>query len=125
MPVSGIIWILIALISWSQAWSATPEELEQGRTIYERHCADCHGMDGRGDGTLAASLSPRPGNFVSAQTSAKSDQDLLKVIAKGRPRTAMQGWNDRLSEKEQLATLAYIRSLVRFSRSATPPPPTR
>lgn len=93
--------------------------------IYERHCADCHGMEGRGDGKLAASLSPRPGNFVSAQTSAKSDQDLLKVIAKGRPRTAMQGWNDRLSEKEQLAALAYIRSLVRFSRSSTTPPPTR
>jgi len=123
MPVSGIVGILIALISWSPAWSATPEELEQGRTIYERHCADCHGMEGRGDGTLSTSLSPRPGNFVSAQTSAKSDQDLLKVIAKGRRRTSMQGWNDRLSEQEQLVTLAYIRSLVRFSRPA--PPPTR
>jgi len=125
MPLSGIVWILIALIPWSQAWPATPEELEQGRTIYERHCADCHGMEGRGDGALATSLSPRPGNLVSAQTSAKSDQDLLNIIAKGRPRTAMQGWNDRLSEKEQLAALAYIRSLVRFSRSATTPPPTR
>jgi hypothetical protein len=37
----------------------------------------------------------------------------------------MQGWKDRLSEKEQLATLAYIRSLVRFSRPATTPPPIR
>lgn len=125
MPASGIVWIFIALLPWSPAWSATPQELEEGRMIYERHCADCHGMEGRGDGKLAASLSPRPGNFVSAQTSAKSDQDLLKVIAKGRPRTAMQGWNDRLSEKEQLAALAYIRSLVRFSRSSTTPPPTR
>lgn len=118
----GIVWVLTGLISWSAAWPATPEELEQGRTIYDRHCADCHGTEGRGDGALAISLSPRPGNFVSAQTSAKSDQDLLNIIANGRPRTAMQGWKDRLSEKEQLATLAYIRSLVRFSRPATTPP---
>lgn len=98
-------------------------ELEQGRAIYERHCAGCHGAEGKGDGQQATSLSPRPGNLVSAQTSAKSDQELLKIIAKGRPRTAMTGWEDRLSPEDQSAVLAYIRSLVKFTRSATPPPP--
>jgi mono/diheme cytochrome c family protein len=105
------------------ATALTPGDLEQGRAIYERHCADCHGPEGRGDGKLALSLSPRPGNFVSAQTSAKSDQDLLKIIANGRPRTAMAGWKDRLSDDDQRAVLAHIRSLVQFTRSATPSPP--
>jgi mono/diheme cytochrome c family protein len=113
---------LIGLIGSSLATPLLPA-LEEGRAIYERHCADCHGPEGRGDGKQAISLSPRPGNLVSAQTSAKSDQDLLKIIANGRPRTAMTGWNERLSEDEQRAVLAYIRSLVRFTRSATPPPP--
>jgi mono/diheme cytochrome c family protein len=102
-----------------------PDNLAEGRTIYQRHCADCHGPEGRGDGQQATSLSPRPGNLVSAQTSAKSDQELLKIIGKGRPRTAMAGWADRLSPEEQAAVLAYIRSLVTFTRSATPPPPQR
>lgn len=114
---------LIGLIGSSLATPLPPIALEEGRAIYERHCADCHGPEGRGDGKLAISLSPRPGNLVSAQTSAKSDQDLLKIIANGRPRTAMTGWNGRLSDDEQHAVLAYIRSLVRFTRSATPPPP--
>ena len=114
---------LIGLIGSSLATPLPPIALEEGRAIYERHCADCHGPEGRGDGKLAISLSPRPGNLVSAQTSAKSDQDLLKIIANGRPRTAMTGWNERLSDEEQRAVLAYIRSLVRFTRSATPPPP--
>jgi mono/diheme cytochrome c family protein len=113
---------LIGLIGSSLATPLLPT-LEEGRAIYERYCADCHGPEGRGDGKQAISLSPRPGNLVSAQTSAKSDQDLLKIIANGRPRTAMTGWNERLSEDEQRAVLAYIRSLVRFTRSATPPPP--
>lgn len=125
IPVWGIAGVFMGLLSWSEARSAPPEELEKGRAIYERHCADCHGTEGRGDGKLAPSLSPRPGNFVSALTSAKTDQDLLKIIANGRPRTAMPGWNDRLSEEEQRAALAYIRSLVRFSRSSATPPPTR
>ena len=105
------------------ATAGTPPNVEEGRTIYQRHCAGCHGQEGKGDGQQATSLSPRPGNLVSAQTSAKSDQELLKIIGKGRPRTAMAGWADRLTPDEQAAVLAYIRSLVKFTRSATPPPP--
>jgi mono/diheme cytochrome c family protein len=95
---------------------------ERGRVIYEERCLDCHGAEGRGDGPKALSLSPRPGNLVSAATSAKSDEDLLKIIANGRPRTAMPAWKDELSDEDQRNVLAYIRSLVRFSRSLTTPP---
>jgi mono/diheme cytochrome c family protein len=115
--------LLISL--YASATPPAPLDLEQGHVIYQRHCADCHGPEGRGDGHQATSLSPRPGNLVSAQTSAKSDQELLKIIAKGRPRTAMTGWEDRLSPDDQAAVLAYIRSLVKFSHSATPLPPQR
>ncbi|HSC56661.1 MAG TPA: cytochrome c [Nitrospira sp.] len=105
------------------ATAEPPLKLEEGHAIYQQHCAGCHGPEGRGDGQLATSLSPRPGNLVSAQTSAKSDQELLKIIGKGRPRTAMAGWADRLSPEAQAAVLAYIRSLVKFTGSATPPAP--
>ena len=115
--------LTVTLIGPSFASPPTPATLEQGRVIYEQRCLDCHGPEGRGDGTRATSLSPRPGNLVSAHTSAKSDQELLKIIANGRPRTAMPAWKERLSEDEQQAVLAYIRSLVKFTRSTTPPPP--
>jgi mono/diheme cytochrome c family protein len=121
--VGGVIGCVIGVVGHAAPAPPTPIDVEQGRAVYQRHCADCHGPEGRGDGQLAISLSPRPGNLVSAQTSAKSDQELLKIIAKGRPRTAMTGWEDRLSAEEQAALLGYIRSLVKFTRSGTPPPP--
>ena len=111
-------------IGLSLATAPPSNQLDEGRAIYERHCLTCHGQEGRGDGERALSLSPRPGNLVSAHTSAKTDEDLLKIIANGRPRTAMTGWKDRLSDEEQRAVLAYLRSLIRFSPSATPPPAT-
>jgi mono/diheme cytochrome c family protein len=123
IAIGGVLGWLLGVIGSAPAAPEAPTDLEQGRTIYERHCADCHGPEGRGDGRLAISLSPRPGNLVSAQTSAKSDQELLKIIAKGRPRTAMGGWDERLSQEDQAAVLAYIRSLVKFTRSGTPTPP--
>jgi mono/diheme cytochrome c family protein len=118
-----LIGALIGVVGSSLATPQSPASPEQGRPVYERHCAECHGPEGRGDGKLAVSLSPRPGNLISANTSAKTDQELLKIIANGRPHTAMGAWKDRLSDDEQRAVLAYIRSLVRFTRSATPPPP--
>jgi mono/diheme cytochrome c family protein len=121
--VVGAFGCLMGLIVPASAAPSTSIELEQGRAVYQRHCSDCHGPEGRGDGPQATSLSPRPGNLISAQTSAKSDQELMKIIAKGRPRTAMTGWEDRLSAEEQAAVLGYIRSLVKFTRSATPAPP--
>jgi mono/diheme cytochrome c family protein len=123
VAIGALLGWLLGVIGSSLATSLPPIALEEGQAIYELHCAGCHGPEGRGDGIQAISLSPRPGNLISAQTSAKSDQDLLKIIANGRPRTAMAGWNERLSDDEQRAVLAYIRSLVRFTRSATPPPP--
>lgn len=121
--IVGLFLSLMLLTSLHFAEAQTPETLASGRSLYAQHCAGCHGTEGKGDGKAALSLSPRPGNLISAQTSAKSDKDLLKIIANGKPRTAMPAWNDRLTEEEQCAVLAYIRSLVRFSISATPPPP--
>ena len=121
--IGALLGGLLAIIGHVPAEPVAPPELERGQTIYQRVCAECHGPEGRGDGKQAISLSPRPGNLVSAQTSAKSDQELLKIIAKGRPRTAMAGWEQQLSQEDQVAVLAYIRSLVKFSRSPTPLPP--
>ena len=123
MGIGALLSGLVIITNHVPAAPVASPEVERGQKIYQRVCAECHGPEGRGDGQEATSLSPRPGNLVSAQTSAKSDQELLKIIAKGRPRTAMAGWEERLSQEDQVAVLAYIRSLVKFTRSATPPPP--
>lgn len=99
-------------------------DVKHGEKIYRQYCEECHGADGRGTGPRAPFLSPRPGNFVSAATSAKTDQELLQIIEEGIPRTAMKGWKTKLSKQDRIDVLAYIRSLVHFQRpSLTPPPP--
>ncbi len=99
-------------------------DLERGQEIYQKYCMECHGESGRGDGPRAPLLAPRPGNLISAATSAKSDAELLGIITNGAPRTAMRGWKDELTEEDRLNVLAFVRSLVRFQKpSLTPPPP--
>ena len=101
----------------------SPDSLPRGQTLYREHCMECHGATGKGDGPKAPFLSPRPGNLISAATAAKTDKELLRTIAQGKPRTAMPGWNDALPVEDQQAVLRYIRSLIQFSRSPAVLPP--
>lgn len=97
---------------------------EAGKIIFEERCASCHGLQGRGDGPQAPFLSPQPASLISAGTAVKSDQELLKVIANGKPRTAMPAWNGLLTESQQRDVVAYIRTLIRFyPKPLTPGPP--
>lgn len=122
---SDHIFLALVLVGSSSALlMAQPSDgPDRGRMIYREHCMECHGETGKGDGPRAPFLSPRPGNLVSAATSAKTDTELLRTIAQGKPRTAMPAWQDRLALDDQQAALRYIRSLVQFSRSSPSSPP--
>ena len=124
-PFSDRLFLALVLVgSGSALLMAQPSDVhDRGQIIYREHCMECHGESGKGDGPKAPFLSPRPGNLVSAATSAKTDKELLRTIAHGKPHTAMPAWQDRLAVEDQQAALHYIRFLVRFSRSPASPPP--
>lgn len=123
-----LIWcsvVLNGLAYAKESQEVNPQHaVERGQEIYQKYCQECHGAEGRGDGPRAAMLAPRPGNLVSAATSAKTDEELLATIAQGVPRTPMEGWGDQLSDDEQRDVLAYIRSLVHFQASPSSTLPT-
>lgn len=124
----GLLLLAVVYSAAHRSEAAPIGEPDRGRVVYDQHCASCHGETGRGDGRDAVTLSPRPGNLISAATSAKSDKDLLHVIAEGKPHTAMRPWKGTLTSEEQRDVLAYIRTLVRFVPSLPSPPsspPTR
>jgi mono/diheme cytochrome c family protein len=115
------VWLAAGAVTAASPPAGLPE---RGKAIFDARCASCHGLQGKGDGPQAPFLSPRPASLVSAATSAKTDVELLAVIANGKPRTSMTGWKGELSEEERRDVLAYVRSLVRFGpTSLTPPPP--
>ena len=81
--------------------------IEEGKKLFVRHCAGCHGAEGKGDGYKL--LGADPANLASAVTKKQSDAALLKTIHEGR--STMPAWNVRLSERDSRDVLAYIRSL--------------
>ena len=124
--ISDSLSVLLLLICSGAGlgFAQTSEGLDRGQAIYREYCMECHGATGKGDGVKAPFLSPRPGNLISAATSAKTDKELLRTIAQGKSRTAMPAWQGMLSTEDQQAVLQYIRSLIRFTPPRTPPAAT-
>jgi mono/diheme cytochrome c family protein len=74
-----------------------------------KHCAGCHGAEGKGDGYKM--LGPDPANLTGPATKKKSDAVLLNAIHEGK--STMPSWRVRLSEQDSRDVLAYIRRLAK------------
>lgn len=94
--------------------------LQQGRTLYQRHCSHCHGTSGDGAGPTAEYLNPRPRDyrhgvfkFKSTQGSGKiSRDDLERVLRNGIPGTYMPSFVPMLDEDELDYVVEYVRFLA-------------
>jgi mono/diheme cytochrome c family protein len=88
--------------------------------LYERHCAFCHGPEGRGDGPAAGRLPTPPADFTSGNFKLRStpsgamptDDDLLGAITRGVPGTGMPSFA-ALSADERNRLVASVKELSR------------
>jgi mono/diheme cytochrome c family protein len=87
-----------------------PEAVDEGAKNFKTDCEICHGPQGRGDGSAADSLDPKPKNLAELQKIA-SDDYLFWRINTGKPDTSMLAWKDILSEEQIWQAIAFIRTL--------------
>ena len=107
-----------------------PEASERGKEVYEESCAHCHGTEGRGDGSAAENLLPRPRDFTRGLYKIRStesgelptDQDLYDIITEGMPGSSMPGWETSLSADDRWELVAYIKTFHDGFKEREAPP---
>ena len=105
-------------IKWPPA-SEAEAHAPGDKRLYLRHCAVCHGAEGRGNGPAAPSLHPRPRDFSHGVFKVKSTPganpptlaDVRATIERGLPGSSMTGWHDILSGAEMDALADHVRTL--------------
>jgi len=91
--------LLICLLSTTTAMAGDPL---QGRALYNDHCAGCHGANGR------AVVAGTPDLAGATNIMVKPDMKLMATISGGK--NIMPAFQGRLSQKEMLDIIAYIRT---------------
>jgi cytochrome c6 len=97
------VWLSTGLLLLAVMPSPAPAaDVIQGNELYKRHCAACHGSDGRGVMPTAPDLS-RPTALL------KPDPVLLDAIRAGRG--AMPAYRGVLRDREILDIVAHLRTM--------------
>lgn len=110
--------------------SSEPERIARGKTSYRIYCRNCHGKDGKGDGSIADLLKIPPSDLtqLTARNGNFPDDLIYQVIdgrqeIKGHGRREMPIWGiafqstDRDSDQEEevrqriLDVVTYIKSI--------------
>src|SRR5262249_54203198 len=98
--------------------AATPATIAAGKTLYDANCVQCHGSQGRGNGSGAPFLVPPPRDFTAGQfkfrTTASgllpTDDDLFRTISRGADGTGMPPWQYLLSDVDRWALVDYVKT---------------
>src|SRR5688572_10372066 len=93
----------------AQQHSYTPQEIEEGRKLYDANCGRCHAESGAGVAGIELFRQIRRAN---------SDDDIAKLIQSGIPGTAMPPSN--FTTPQALTVVAYLRSMVGVAPGAAP-----
>lgn len=98
------------------------KQIVEGREVFLRLCASCHGVDAKGQGLVAQSLKNRPADLT--RISAKYGEfptAKIRAIIIGDPLLPVHGskempvWGGMLKDLELANLLKYLASIQRIS----------
>ena len=106
--VTGLMGLVFHSFVHAQDYPADPT---RGKAVYQRHCQNCHGVGGWGDGPDGHTLKVAPANFHRFMSFLKSDEELLRTIEHGVTFSPMHSWRGQLTDGEMQDVVAYVRFL--------------
>lgn len=123
--------VLISSLSLNFAYAGDvkpPEKnLERGKELYEKNCAQCHGEQGDGKGVAHPFVFPKPRDFTPGIYKIRStpagqlplDEDLFRIITLGMPGSSMPAWQ-QLPEADRWQLVYYLKTFSDRFTSETP-----
>ena len=88
-------WVGLALLVGLMA-CAEREVEPPGQIVFERHCAACHGLDGKGGGPLASMLTVKPTDLtqLAQRSGGRFDENAVMSAIDGRRAVEAHGPRD-------------------------------
>jgi len=87
------------------------EDMDIGKSLYNKHCKSCHGKEGYGDGSKADEMEGDLGDFSSEEFQAQTDGELFYKTSFGRD--DMPEYTKKMPDDEDRWLIVnYLRTLA-------------
>ena len=91
--------------------AAEPLVINRGKSVYLVYCAQCHGYNYDGEGTVGQSFQPLPTDLRSSQVQSKADGELFKTISYGIPGGRQPALDTTVTIDDRWHVIAFVKSL--------------
>jgi mono/diheme cytochrome c family protein len=88
-----------------------PVAIEAGKTLYFTYCAQCHGQNHDGNGTVGQSFNPLPFDLRSTKVQSLPEGALFKEISYGIPDGRQPPLATTIEITDRWRIIAYVKSL--------------
>lgn len=89
--------------------------MAEAREHFVKHCAVCHGVDGRGDSIFGRNMYPKVPDMTDTETQGLTDGELFYIINNGVRFTGMPAFGSEDSPESIWDLVALIRRLPQLS----------
>jgi mono/diheme cytochrome c family protein len=95
----------------------TPQLVARGEDRFRAFCSPCHGVGGRGDGSVVAHGFPPPPSYHEERLRVLPPKQIVQVITRGKGR--MYPYADRIPPQDRWAIAHYVKMLQARGMSET------
>ena len=107
--VNWCVLLLLFYVLMVQTGSAGQENLENGKSIFDKKCSMCHGTSGEGKASVARLYKVEMRPFTSKEVQSNSDEEFEKIITDGKGKMRAVS----LKSNEIADVITFIRSLAK------------
>ncbi len=95
----------------------TPENMTEGKRLYENYCTHCHGATGMGDGLVVQNNGPKPPAYNSEQLKNLPEGKMYHTIQWGK--NMMGSHASQLTPTQRWKIIMYVQTLQGAGQTAT------
>ena len=91
--------------------AAEPLVVGRGKAVYLTYCAQCHGYNYDGNGTVGQSFQPLPTDLRSPEVQSKPEGELFKTVSYGIPGKRQPALQTTVTIDDRWHVIAFMKSL--------------
>lgn len=99
---------------------ANEETIAAGRSLFNKHCASCHGEDGKAKTEIAAAMKKRPTDLTAKEMRGITDGEIYWVITNGIRKSGMPAFKSKVTDQERWRMTVYIKNMMGEHSHARP-----